>query len=51
MLTVDNSNFDNNTAEYGGTIQIHSCGKVNNCTFSNNSAKNGIEVYIKENLE
>ena len=39
--TVENCNFTNNSAKYGGAITFESIGTVRNCNFTNNSARIG----------
>ena len=38
--TIDNCNFNNNYADYGGAVYFSSSGTVENCNFTNNKATN-----------
>ena len=44
--TVENCNFTNNSAKYGGAIDFEGSGTVSNCNFTNNTATNGGAVYF-----
>ena len=48
-ISISDSDFENNTANYGGTISIHADGLITNCRFTNNGATEGGVVYTSKN--